>query len=63
MRPRVDISTDARFDDQRWWSFERNSRIPYGSFGGRRWSRSSFGDVAVLIVAIVAIIIGLAVAS
>ena len=30
--PRSRISTHADFDDVRWWRFERDSKIPYGTF-------------------------------
>ena len=55
---RAPISSHHSFDDARWYSFERNSRIPYGTFDDAtpewmtrpavRWS-----VIAALVVALV----------
>ena len=54
-RGRRGISCDPQFDDARYWRFERDSRIPHGTFE-TRWQ--GIGDRAVFAVC-AAIIVGL----
>lgn len=58
MSPR-NVSTDARFDDARYWQFSRQSGLPIGYFDRRRVSV----DAVVVIVSIACAVIGLLVAA
>ena len=32
------IGRHANFDDHRYWTFVRDSKIPHGSLGDRKWT-------------------------
>lgn len=55
---RHNIGRDAQFDDQRYWSFSRNSGLPRGYFDKRRLSI----DAVVVIVSVACFVVGMLVA-
>jgi len=52
------ISTDARFDDDRYWRFQRNSGLPVGYFDSWRITP----DAIVVGVSLVCLVVALVVA-
>jgi hypothetical protein len=52
-----DISTDAQFDDERYWRFARSSGLPVGYFGKRRTWRSHGIWIATAVAAFAALAI------
>lgn len=52
------ISSSAEFDQAKYWRFERNSGLPYGTFG-----KGVNPDVVVVIGCALCLIVGLAVAT
>lgn len=52
------ISSSAEFDHPRWWSFERNSRLPYGTFDNGRLSPDFWVLAATVVCLIVALVWG-----
>lgn len=58
MRRRPVISSHARFDDQQYWSFSRNSGLPLGYFDRRRIGV----DGIVVVVSVACLIVALMVA-
>ena len=62
---RTPLSSHHTFDDPRWYSFERNSRIPYGTFRetlGERIERAGHALVGPALTAIaIVIVVGLAI--
>jgi hypothetical protein len=46
------ISSHAQFDDERYWRFTRDSRLPHGTFGTRR-------SVDSIVFAVLAILLAL----
>ena len=51
------VSCDARFDDSRYWRFERDSRLPIGYFDRPFWER--WGDRLALIVPLIGVVAAL----
>ena len=52
------ISASAEFDDARYWTFTRDTRLPHGTFGKRRdW------DAVVLVACCVLLALGLLVVN